>query len=106
MKIEPQFDPHRRTITAFAIRAETISIGVSRSTKIERMIWNDIQTIEYSADPGRWLKSGALLLAVHNEWTRNGGDFSEGSETVTIAFNVEHKVSIQLGILPGMLETN
>ncbi len=106
MKIEPEFDPHRRTITAFAIRAETISIGVSRSTKTKRMIWNDIQTIEYSADPEGWLKSGALLLAVHNEWTRNGGDFSEGSETVTIAVNAEDKVSIQLGISAGVLKTN
>src|SRR5437667_11346120 len=106
MKIEPQFDPHRRTITAFAIRAETISIGVSLSTKIERMIWNDIQTIEYSADPGRWLKSGALLLAVHDEWTSDGGDFPECSETVTIALDAEHKVSIQLGISAGVLETN
>jgi len=79
MKIEPEFDPHRRTITAFAIRTITISIGVSLSTKIERMIWNDIQTLEYSAEPRAWLKSGALLLAVHNEWTRNGGDFPECS---------------------------
>ena len=86
----------------------TISIGVSLSTKIERMIWKDIagKTIEYSAEPERWLKSGALLLAVHDEWTRNGGDFFEGSETVTIAFDAEHKVSIQLGISAGVLETN
>jgi len=85
----------------------TISIGVSLSTKIERMIWNDIagKTIEYS-EPERWLKSGALLLAVHDEWTRNGGDFSECSETVTIAFDAEHNVSIQLGISAGVLETN
>ena len=86
----------------------TVSIGVSLSTKIERMIWNDIagKTIEYSAEPERWLKSGALLLAVHDEWTRNGGDFPEGSETVTIVFDAEHKVSIQLGISAGVLETN
>jgi len=85
----------------------TISIGVSLSTKIERMIWNDIagKTIEYSAEPERWLKSGALLLAVHDEWIRNG-NFPECSETVTIAFNAEHKVSIQLGISAGVLETN
>ena len=70
------------------------------------MIWNDIQTLEYSAEPRAWLKSGALLLAVHNEWTRNGGDFPEGSETVTIAFDAEYKVSIQLGISAGVLETN
>ena len=71
-------------------------------------VWNDIagKTTEYSAEPVRWLKSGALLLAVHDEWTRNGGDFSEGSETVTIALDAEHKVSIQLGISTGMLETN
>ena len=86
----------------------TISIGVSLSTKIERMIWNDIagKTLEYSAEPERWLKSGALLLAGHDEWTRNGGDFPEGSETVTIALDAEHKVSIQLGISAGVLETN
>ena len=52
------------------------------------------------------LKSGALLVAVHDEWTRNGGDFPEGSETVTIVFDAEHKVSIQLGISAGVLETN
>lgn len=39
----------------------TISIVVSLSTNIERMKWNDIagKTIEYSAEPERWLKSGA-----------------------------------------------
>ena len=52
------------------------------------------------------LKSGALLVAVYDEWTRNGGDFPEGSETVTIVFDAEHKVSIQLGISAGVLETN
>ena len=36
----------------------------------------------------------------------NGGDFSECSETVTIVFDAGHKVSIQLGISAGMLETN
>jgi len=36
----------------------------------------------------------------------NGGDFSECSETITIVFDAEHKVSIQLGISAGMLETN
>jgi hypothetical protein len=55
-----------------------------------------LKTIEYSAEPERRLKSGALLLAVHDE----------GSETVTIAFNAEHRVSIQPGISAGMLETN
>ena len=30
----------------------------------------------------------------------------EGSETVTIAVNAEDKVSIQLGISAGVLETN
>ena len=50
--------------------------------------------------------TNALLLGVHDEWTRNGGDFPEGSETVTIVFDAEHKVSIQLGISAGMLETN
>jgi hypothetical protein len=33
-------------------------------------------------------------------------DGTEGSESFTIAFNAEHTVSIQLGILAGMLETN
>jgi len=42
-----------------------------------------------------------ILLSV-----RNGGDFPEGSETVTIALDAEHKVSIQLGISAGVLETN
>jgi hypothetical protein len=34
------------------------------------------------------------------------GEFPEGSETVTIVFDAEHKVSIQLGISAGVLETN
>jgi hypothetical protein len=34
------------------------------------------------------------------------GDFPEGSETVTIVFDAGHKVSIQLGISAGVLETN
>ena len=46
------------------------------------------------------------LLAVHDEWTTNGGDFPEGCEAVTIALDAEHKVSIQLGISAGVLETN
>jgi hypothetical protein len=54
----------------------------------------------------RWLKSGALLFAVHDEWTSNGGNFPEGSETVTIAVDAEHKVLIQLGISAGVLERN
>jgi hypothetical protein len=37
---------------------------------------------------------------------RNGGDFPEGSEIFTIVFAAEHKVSIQLGISAGVLETN
>jgi hypothetical protein len=52
------------------------------------------------------LKSGALSPAVPDERTRNGGDFSEGTETITIVFDAEHKVSIQLGISASMLETN
>jgi TPR repeat protein len=52
------------------------------------------------------LKSGALLLAVHDEWTRNGGDSPEGSETLPIVFDAEPKGSIQLGISAGVLETN
>ena len=64
-----------------------------------------LKTLEYSVARERWLKSGVLLLAVHDEWTRNGGDFLEGSETVTIVFDAEHKVSIQLGISAGVMET-
>lgn len=48
----------------------------------------------------------APQFGVHDEWTRNGGDCPEGSETVTIVFDAEHKVSIQLGISAGVLETN
>ncbi len=36
----------------------------------------------------------------------NGVDFFEGSEPITIALDAEHKVSIQLTISAGMLETN
>jgi hypothetical protein len=32
--------------------------------------------------------------------------FSRKRETVTIVFDAEHKVSIQLGISAGVLETN
>ena len=49
---------------------------------------------------------GCAAPAVHDEWTRNGGDFPEGSETVTIALVAEHKVSIQLGISAAVLKTN
>jgi hypothetical protein len=34
------------------------------------------------------------------------GIFPEDSETVTNVFDAEHKVSIQLGISAGVLETN
>jgi hypothetical protein len=55
---------------------------------------------------------GTRKLISYVTWTvillsvRNGGDFPEGSETVTIVFDAEHKVSIQLGISAGVLETN
>ena len=49
---------------------------------------------------------GSCSLAFMTNGTRNGGDFPEGSETVTIVFDAEHKVSIQLGISAGVLETN
>jgi hypothetical protein len=38
------------------------------------------------------------------EWTRNGRDVPEGCETVTIVFDAEHKLSIQLGISAGVQE--
>ena len=44
-------------------------------------------------------------LAFMNEWTRNGGNFPRQRNRY-IAFDAEHKVSIQLGISAGMLETN
>ena len=50
-----------------------------------------------------WSKNRLRTLQ-RTEWTRNGGDFPEGSETVTIVFDAEHKVSIQLGISAGVLE--
>jgi hypothetical protein len=50
------------------------------------MIWNDIagKTIEYSTEPERWLKLGALLLAVHDEWTRDIGDFPESAKPLRL----------------------
>jgi hypothetical protein len=34
------------------------------------------------------------------------GIFAEGNEAVTIVFDAQHKVSIQLGITAGVLETS
>jgi hypothetical protein len=65
-----------------------------------------LKTLEYSVAPVRWLKSGALVLAVSNQWLMKSGSSPEGSETVTIVFDAEYKVSIQLGISAGVLETN
>jgi hypothetical protein len=64
-------------------------------------------------DISKELKAAVILVGWRrereielDEWTRNGGDFPEGSETVTIVFDAEHKMSIQLGISAGVLETN
>jgi hypothetical protein len=65
-----------------------------------------VKALEYSVSPVRWLKTGALILAIPNQWLMQSGTEPECSETVTIAFNAEHKVSIQLGISAGVLETN
>ena len=43
-----------------------------------------LKTLEYSAKPERWLKSGALLLAVHDERTRNGGIFPKAAKPLRL----------------------
>jgi hypothetical protein len=41
MKIEPEFNPHRRTITAFTIRAEAIAPWLD---SIGKEVWSNEQT--------------------------------------------------------------
>jgi hypothetical protein len=54
-----------------------------------------LKTLEYSVAPVRWLKSGALVLAVFNQWLMKSGNSPECSETVTIAFDANRKASVE-----------
>ena len=55
----------------------------------------DVELVSLDVSPVRWLESGALVVAVKGEWKRSQKDSLECDETVTIAFDVQHKGAIE-----------
>jgi hypothetical protein len=55
---------------------------------------NDLAT-NHTNSPKEWLKSGALVVAVKETWLTDHQNEHHCSETVTIAFDANHKASVQ-----------
>jgi hypothetical protein len=55
----------------------------------------DVELVSLDLSPVRWLESGALIVAVKGEWKRSQKDSLECDETVTIAFDAQHKGAIE-----------
>jgi hypothetical protein len=53
------------------------------------------KTIESDIKPKRWLKSGALVVVNNQGWETSDGNLQGCTQTVTIAFDADHKASIQ-----------
>jgi hypothetical protein len=54
-----------------------------------------LKTIEYRVEPERWLKSGALVVDIYDEWLMESGASFRCGETVTIAFDASRKASVE-----------
>jgi hypothetical protein len=54
-----------------------------------------LKTIEATTKPVKWLSSGELILEQHFESEMESGDTRECSQTITIAFDSAHKVSVK-----------
>jgi hypothetical protein len=55
----------------------------------------DVELVSLDVSPVRWLESGALIVAIKGEWKRSQKDSLECDETVTIAFDTQHKGAIE-----------
>jgi hypothetical protein len=55
----------------------------------------DVELVSLDVSPVRWLDSGALMVTVKGEWKRSQKDSLECDETVTIAFDTQHKGAIE-----------
>src|SRR5262245_1851379 len=54
-----------------------------------------LKTIEATTSPVKWLSSGELLLEQHSESEMESGASRSCSQTITIAFDSNHKVSVK-----------
>lgn len=54
-----------------------------------------LKTIEATTKPVKWLSSGELILEQHFETEMESGATRECSQTITIAFDSAHKVSVK-----------
>ncbi len=54
-----------------------------------------LKTTEATTSPKQWLKSRALVVVIDESWLTEGGNEHHCSETVTIAFDANHKASVQ-----------
>ena len=54
-----------------------------------------LKTIEATTKPVKWLSSGELVLEQHFESAMESGATRECSQTITIAFDSAHKVSVK-----------
>ena len=54
-----------------------------------------VKDIEFTARPVKWLPSGELVLAVHCTRIRESGATRSSANTITIAFDSDHKASVK-----------
>jgi len=54
-----------------------------------------LKTTNATTSPKEWLKSGALVVLVTEAWLTDDENERHCSETVTIAFDADHKASVQ-----------
>jgi len=54
-----------------------------------------VKTTEATESPKAWLKPGALVIAVDESWITEDGGGHSCSQTVTIAFDANHKAFVQ-----------
>jgi hypothetical protein len=55
----------------------------------------DVELVSLNVSPVRWLESGKLIVTIKGEWKRSQKDSLECDETVTIAFDAQHKGAIE-----------
>ena len=54
-----------------------------------------LKYLEETTRPVKWLSSGELVLAVHHEWEMESGATHRCGQTITIAFDADHKPSVK-----------
>jgi hypothetical protein len=64
----------------------------SKNSDVQR---DHLKTTNATTSPKEWLKSGALVVVVTEAWLTDDENERRCSETVTIAFDADHKASVQ-----------